>query len=139
MWKRPAHLLALGGLAAALVFAAHSPAQPPEKGQPGKQPGAPAAAIKITPSKLTAVTVYPAGALVTREVEANGPAGRVELVVSPLPVATVPSSLYAEGADGIRVLTTRYRTRPIVEDTRADVKKQMDELKQLALAREKID
>lgn len=141
MWKRPASLLTLGGLAAALIFAAHSPANQPPKdpGQPAKLPGAPAAAIKIAPSKITVVTVYPAGALVTREVEAAGPAGRVELVVSPLPAATVASSLYAEGADGIRVLTTRYRTRPIIEDTRADVKKQMDELKQLAQAREKID
>jgi uncharacterized protein (TIGR02231 family) len=140
MWKRPASLLALGGLAAALIFTAHSPAnQPPKDQPPAKLPGAPATAIKITPSKITAVTVYPAGALVTREVEVTGPEGRVELVVSPLPATTVPSSLYAEGADGIRVLTTRFRTRPIIEDTRADVKKQMDELKQLAQAREKID
>ena len=93
----------------------------------------------MTPSKVTAVTVYPTGALVTREVEATGPAGRVELVVSPLPAATISSSLYAEGADGIRVLTTRYRTRPIIADTSADVKKAMEELKQLQIAREKID
>jgi uncharacterized protein (TIGR02231 family) len=144
MRTRPLHLLALGGLAAALILAAqHTPAnQPPGKApaQPAKEPPKdPPAPIKVTPSKVTAVTVYPTGALVTREVEAAGPAGRVELVVSPLPAATVSSSLYAEGADGVRVLTTRYRTRPIVADTGADVRKFMEELKQLQLAREKID
>lgn len=138
--KRPFHLLALGGLAVALAFAAQdSPAQPKKDVPPKKDAPAPTAGVKVTPSKVTAVTVYPLGALVTREVEATGAAGRVELVVSPLPAATVPSSLYAEGADGIRVLTTRFRSRPIVEDTRADVKKNVDELRQLTLVREKID
>ncbi len=147
MRKRPLHLFALGGLAAALVLVAqHTPAKQPAPGAVAAQPvkdapkDAPAApAVKVTPSKVTAVTVYPVGALVTREVEATGPAGRVELVVSPLPAATVGSTLYAEGSDGIRVLTTRYRTRPIVADTSADVKKAMEELKQLQLAKEKID
>lgn len=140
MTKRPFHLLALGGLAAALVFASqHTPANQPPGKQPKDLPAAPVAGVKVSPSKVVAVTVYPSGALVTREVEAVGPAGRVELVVSPLPPSAVSSSLYAEGADGIRVLTTRYRTRPIIEDTRADVKKAMDELKALVLTREKID
>src|SRR5262249_42793035 len=49
------------------------------------------------------------------------------------------SSLYTEGTDGIRVLTTRFRSRPIFEDTRADVRKLQDELKSLQLAREKIE
>ncbi len=147
MRKRPLHLFALGGLAAALaLIAQHTPAKQPApvavaaqpvKDAPKDAPAAPA--IKVNPSKVTAVTVYPVGALVTREVEATGPAGRVELVVSPLPLATVGSSLYAEGAEGIRVLTTRYRTRPIVADTSADVKKSMEELKQLHIAKEKID
>ncbi len=140
MRKRPVHGLALGTLAVALAFITHTTA---------KQPGAdltaqpavkqPAAGINVAPSKVTAVTVYPNGALVTRVVEATGPAGRVEIVVSSLPSTTVSTSLYAEGAEGIRVLTTRYRTRPIIEDTRADVKKTMDELKQLVIAREKIE
>jgi uncharacterized protein (TIGR02231 family) len=144
MRKRPIHLLVLGGLAAALVFAAqHTPANQPAGGapapaaQPGKDPAPPG--IKVAPSRITAVTVYPTGALVTREVEATGPAGRVELVVSPLPPAAASYSLYAEGTDGIRVLTTRYRTRPIVADTSADTKKLMEELKQLQVSREKIE
>lgn len=147
MRKRPFHLFALGGLAAALVFASqHTPAKQPPGGAPAvaaqpkdPPPAPPAAGIKVAPSKVTAVTVYPAGALVTREVEANGPAGRVELVVSPLPPAALSYSLYAEGADGVRVLTTRYRTRPIVADTSAEMQKAMAELKLLATAREKID
>lgn len=139
MRTRPVPLLALAGLAAALALAtARQPTPPAPKAV--AEPAAPAApGPKISPSKIAAVTVYPNSALVTREVEAAGPAGRVELVVSPLPPATVGSSLYAEGADGIRVLTTRYRTRPIVQDTRADVKKVQDEIRQLQLAREKIE
>jgi uncharacterized protein (TIGR02231 family) len=142
MRPRLVHVFALGGLAIALVFAGqHTPAQQPASGaaQPAKQPAPPPGAIKVTPSKITAVTVYPVGALVTREVETTGPAGRVELVVSPLPASAVTSSLYAEGTDGIRVLTTRFRMRPIIADTSADVKKLMEELKQLQIAREKID
>ncbi len=139
MRKRPLHLLALGGLAAALAFMTQPvPAQQVAAGgQPSSKEAAPG--IKVNPSKVTTVTVYNSSALVTREVEATGPAGRVELVVSPLPSATIASSLYAEGAEGIRVLTTRYRTRPIVEDTRAEVRKLAEEIKQLQLAREKIE
>jgi len=143
MTNRSIYLLAFGGLAATLVFAAqHGPAQQPvalaEAAQPVVKEAAPAG-VKITPSKVTAVTVYANSALVTREVEVAGPAGRVELVVSSLPSTTVISSLYAEGTEGVRVLTTRYRTRPIVEDTRADVKKLVEEVKTLQLAREKIE
>lgn len=148
MWLRPTSLCALGGLAAALVFITHdSPAKqppPPVTVQNTKQdpPASPAPVgngIKVAPSKVTTVTVYPIGALVSREVEATGPAGRVELVVSPLPATTVSSSLYAEGIDGIRVLTTRFRIRPIVADNRAQALKLMEELKQLQIAREKIE
>ena len=141
MRARFIHLLALGSFAVALAVVtqqtpANQPAAPAAAQPPAKEP---AAGIKIAPSKVTAVTVYPNAALVTREVEVAGNAGRVELVVSPLPPAAIPSSLHAEGAEGIRVLTTRYRTRPIVEDTRADVRKVTDEIKQLQLAREKIE
>ena len=138
MPNRPLHLVALAGLAAAMAFfTQHTSARQPAPGQPVAKDAAPA--IKIDASKVVAVTVYANSALVTREVEATGPAGRVELVVSPLPSTTIISSLYAEGSDGIRVLTTRYRTRPIVADTRADVLKLADEIKQLSLAKEKIE
>src|SRR5262249_35359343 len=86
---------------------------------------------KIAASKITHVTVYPDSALVTREVEVPAGAGTVELVVSPLPERTVNSSLYSESADGIRVLTTRFRTRPVKENTREEVRKLEDEVKKL--------
>jgi uncharacterized protein (TIGR02231 family) len=138
MRKRPLQLVALAGLAAAMgFFTQHTPARQPAAGQPVAKEAAPA--VKIDASKVVAVTVYSSSALVTREVEATGPAGRVELVVSPLPSTTIISSLYAEGSEGVRVLTTRHRTRPIVTDTRADVAKVVDEIKQLQLAKEKIE
>ena len=79
--------------------------------------------VKPTPSKVTAVTVYQTTALVTREAAAPDAAGLVEVVVSPLPPSTVGTSLYAEGTDGIRVLSARFRTRAIAEDTREEVRK----------------
>jgi hypothetical protein len=65
-------------------------------------------------------------------------AGLVELVISPLPQATVASSLYTESADGIRVLTTRFRTRPVREDTREEVRKFEGEIKKLQADQRKI-
>lgn len=81
------------------------------------------AAVKAAPSKITAVTLYQQTALVTREVTLPEAAGLAEVVVSPLPAHTLQSSLYAEGGDGIRVLSVRFRTRAIAEDTREDVRK----------------
>ena len=54
-----------------------------------------------------------------------------EVVVSPLPPLTMQSSLYAEGNDNIRVLSVRYRTRAIAEDTREEVRKLEAEIKTL--------
>ena len=59
-------------------------------------------------------------------------------MVSPLPAQTVNSSLYSEGTDGIRVLTTRYRMRSLQEDTREDVRKKEAELKRLQLESQKL-
>ncbi|MFN4258081.1 MAG: mucoidy inhibitor MuiA family protein [Gemmataceae bacterium] len=89
-------------------------------------------------SKIVHVTVYPNSALVTREVEVPAGAGAAELVVTPLPPQTINSSLYSEGSDGIRVLTTRFRTRAIKEDTREEVRKIEDQLKTLTLANQKL-
>src|SRR4051812_44075343 len=79
--------------------------------------------VKPAPSKIVAVTLYQNTALVTREVTLPEIAGLTEVVVSPLPPFALQSSLYAEGADGIRVLSVRYRTRAIAEDTREEVRK----------------
>jgi hypothetical protein len=93
---------------------------------------------KIAASRIVHVTVYPDSALVTREVEVPAGAGTVELVVSPLPERTVNSSLYSENADGIRVLTTRFRTRPVKENTREEVRKLEDEIKKLQATSRKL-
>jgi hypothetical protein len=77
---------------------------------------------KSAPSRVTAVTVYQGNALVTREVDVAVGRGLAEIVVTPLPPQTVDSSLYAEGTDGVRVLSTRYRTRAVKEDTRKEVR-----------------
>src|SRR6516165_623861 len=73
-------------------------------------------------SQVTSVTVYQGQALVTREVSVPEGDGTVELVVTPLPAQTVDSSLYTEGTEGLRVLSTRFRTRAVKEDTRRDVR-----------------
>lgn len=96
------------------------------------------AAPKVAASRIANVTVYPNSALVTREVETPAGTGTFELIVSPLPPQTVDSSLYSEGSDGIRVLSTRYRTRPIREDTREEVRKLEDELRTLAFTSQKL-
>jgi hypothetical protein len=81
--------------------------------------------------KVTAVTVYQGNALVTREVDVPAGQGLVEIVVSPLPPQTIDSSLYTEGTDGMRVLSTRYRTRAVKDDTRAEVRALQDQIKKL--------
>ncbi len=89
-------------------------------------------AVKVSPSHVTAVTVYQNTALVTREVAAPEGAGLTEVVINPLPPSAVPNTLYAEGTAGIRVLSARYRTRAIAQDTRAEVRAMEVKLKELA-------
>ncbi|HEX4796048.1 MAG TPA: mucoidy inhibitor MuiA family protein, partial [Humisphaera sp.] len=88
-------------------------------------------APKTAANRIIAVTVYQGTALVTREVEVGEGSGLMEFVVSPLPPQTIDSSLYTESSDGIRVLTTRYRTRAVMEDTRAEVRARQDQIKKL--------
>jgi uncharacterized protein (TIGR02231 family) len=97
----------------------------------GKNLAAAAPVPKIAVSRIVHATVYPNSALITREVETPPGTGIFELVVSPLPAQTIDSSLYSEGTDGIRILSTRYRQRPIREDTREEVRKLEDDLKKL--------
>jgi uncharacterized protein (TIGR02231 family) len=92
---------------------------------------APAEAQDAAASKIVVVTVYQGDALVTREVQVKEGRGLVELVVRPLPPQTIDSSLYTESSDGIRVLTTRIRTRAVMDDTRQAVRAREDEIRQL--------
>jgi hypothetical protein len=97
------------------------------------------APTKEAKSTITHVTVYPGNALITREVVVPEGTGLMELVVNPLPPQVVDGSLYSEGNDGIRILTTRYRTRPVQTDTREEVRKLNDEKKGLQLARQDLE
>jgi hypothetical protein len=90
-------------LATTMLLARGSPAaEPPEADPPPKSAS----------SRVTAVTVYQGNALVTREVDVPEGKGLVELVVTTLPPETIDSSLYTEGGDGLRVLSTRYPAIP---------------------------
>src|SRR5262245_14171185 len=93
---------------------------------------------KAAPSQVTAITVYQGNALVTRLVEIPDGKGLVEVVVTPLPPSTVDSSLYAEGTDGLRVLSTRYRARAVKEDTRKEVRAKEAEIRTLKLDAERL-
>ena len=91
----------------------------------------PVDAARPTPGRIVAVTVYQGQALVTREVAVPEGEGTFELVVSPLPATTVAGSLAAEGGEGLRVLATRFRSRTVRDDARAEVRAKEDEVRQL--------
>src|SRR5262245_31732873 len=86
---------------------------------------------KPAASKVSSVTVYQNSALVTRDVAVPDAQGVLELTVSPLPPSTVLSSLYSEGGAGLRVLSTRARTRAVKEDVREEVRKLETQIKTL--------
>ncbi len=132
-------LLLAGGLGlclAGLALVVHTRNTNASAAPPGKE--AAAEASRIAASRITHVTIYPDSALVTREVDVPNGAGLVELVVSPLPQATVASSLYTESSEGMRVLTTRFRSRPVREDTREEVRKIEEEIKKLQAEQRKV-
>jgi hypothetical protein len=121
-------------LAAGLACAQFGPAveeAPANAGQDAPKQAESVPAPRPAASKITAVTVYQGQALVTREVSVPAGNGTVELVVTPLPAQAVDSSLFTEGADGLRVLSTRFRTRAVKEDTRQEVRAQEELLKKL--------
>lgn len=96
------------------------------------------AAPQNATSKITKVTVYPNSALVTREVAVPDGNGLVELIITPMPGQIVPSTMYSEGGNGIRVLTTRFRTRQVLEDTSAERRKLDSEMEKLMVDGAKI-
>ncbi len=107
-------------------------------GAPKDAGGENGAAPRMATSRIVHVTVYQNNALVTREVDVPEGTGLIELVVPAMPAQTVNTSLYSEGSDGTRVLTTRFRTRPVKEDTREEVRKLEAQLKELQTAAQKI-
>ena len=93
---------------------------------------------KPAESRVTSVTVYQGNALVTRDVAVPQGKGLVEVIVTPLPASTVDSSLYTEGAEGVRVLSTRYRIRAVKEDTRKEVRVKEEQIRKLKLDAERL-
>jgi len=122
-------------LAAVMACAQFGPAEASPAAGPDRnaqKPAEEAPAPRPAASKIVAVTVYQGQALVTREVGVPEGDGLVELVVTPMPAQTVDGSLYTEGADGLRVLSTRFRTRAVREDTRQEVRAKEGLVKTLA-------
>ena len=75
-----------------------------------------------TGGAISKITVYRGQALVTRTISIDLPAGSSELIVEGLPAQVVPESIYAQSPDTIKVLSVRFRERPVMEDTREEVK-----------------
>jgi hypothetical protein len=71
---------------------------------------------------ISKVTVYRGQALVTRRIDADVPAGSSELVVPGLPANILPESIYAQGSADVKILSVRYRTHAVNEDTREEVR-----------------
>ena len=94
-----------------------------------------AAEPTVIDGRVSAVTVYQGQALVTRELELPKAQGLLEVVVSNLPESVLPGSLFAEPSDGVEVRSVRYRTRPIEEDVRQEVR-ELDE--QIQVVQDKL-
>ena len=136
-WKSWTALFAIGCTAPLAPILAGADA--PRREQDNIAVTAPAdAPPKSSPSRVTAVTVYQGNALVTREIDVSAGKGLFEIVVTPLPPQTVDSSLYAEGTDGVRVLSTRYRTRAVREDTREEVRAKEMQIRTLKLEAQRL-
>ncbi len=64
----------------------------------------------LATSRITAVTVYPQGAEISRDVTFTGTAGAHELLVTDLPAATEPSLIRLEGGEGLGLGAWALRT-----------------------------
>ncbi len=107
--------------AAALVSAAGLPIGTSALAAPQAAKADPGSGNIIT-GTIDAVTVYRGQALVSRAIDVPGGAGLRELVVTNLPEAILPGSLYAESADGVEIRSVAYRIRPVGEDSRESVR-----------------
>ena len=90
--------------------------------------GSASAQVVSQSGKIDSVTVYRGQALVTREVPVSARPGLVELVVSDLPSAVRPDSLYAHTGEGFEVRAVRFRTRAVGTEPREQVRKLDDEI-----------
>jgi Domain of unknown function (DUF4139)/N-terminal domain of unknown function (DUF4140) len=133
-----ATFLLAGALACAqLVASAQQAARTPERNSQPQAENGPA--IRPAASKIIEVTIYQGRALVTREVNVPEGEGTLELLVSPLPPQVEDASLYAEGTDGVRVLSTRFRTRAVKTDTRKEVRAKQELVSKLQTDAKRLD
>ncbi|MEQ1905135.1 MAG: DUF4139 domain-containing protein [Pirellulaceae bacterium] len=89
------------------------------------------------------VVLYRGQALVTRQIQVEGPQGSQEVVVTNLPDSIVDGSMFAESINGIEVRAVRFRQRAVGEEPREEVRKLDVEIAatqtQLALAQKKME
>jgi uncharacterized protein (TIGR02231 family) len=71
---------------------------------------------------ITAVTIYPQGATVVRQVTVDVPAGIHEVIVPGLPVNTIAEALRVTPSDGVRIgaLSLAKGRQPVTDDTPSD-------------------
>ncbi len=85
-------------------------------------PGRVFAAGTQVKGEISSVIVYRGQALVTRTIPVGAQSGSSELIVTGLPEKIVPSSLYSQGPENVKILSVRYREKAVREDTRQEVK-----------------
>jgi uncharacterized protein (TIGR02231 family) len=86
------------------------------------------------PSRVDAVTLYPWGAQVSRQVAFTAPAGLHRVIVPDLPAGTYAGALRIVAPDGVKVgsVSLANDRQPTTEDlTRADIKAAMAEVERL--------
>ena len=70
---------------------------------------------------ITQVALYQGTALISRQIEVPaGQEGPVELIVSELPTATDPATVYADGTVGVDVRSVACRKRALTEEEKAE-------------------
>ena len=74
------------------------------------------------PADITAVTIYPQGATVVRQVIFDVPAGTHEVIVPGLPANTIAEALRVTPSDGVRIgaLSLAKGRQPVTDDTPSD-------------------
>jgi uncharacterized protein (TIGR02231 family) len=88
-----------------------------------------------TRGQIESVTVYRGEALVSRLIDVPAAEnGLAEIVVTDLPERIQPGSLHAESDGGLTVRSVRYRTRPVSQDMREEVRVADDKIEKVQQA-----
>jgi uncharacterized protein (TIGR02231 family) len=81
--------------------------------------------------RVSDVTLYRGQAQITRTIEIPAGVEEYELVVTGLPVAALPDSLFAQGSEGVEVRAVRYRSRAVGKEPREEVRKIDEEIRRI--------